>query len=188
MNSLLRSAPIGWAPTAIEHKGRSLIEELTTIRRPSDAILLQNATTQKTAHDRKVVAVFARAKRQYRLQLPPDYVLAEAHWDSSHRAAEELNAPLQPLIFWGDLETQKHESLLLFEKFNRSRFLDRLSQAGEAVETALATFVEVLVRRIELQSFRAGRPPDPSEKAAVDRRLGAHLSCPPIYDIGNPES
>lgn len=123
------------------------------MRQPSDAALFQHVTAEKTVLYRIVLEVFARAKRQYRLQLRPDEVLAEALWNGNRPAVEELNAALQQLVAWGNLEAQHDtQRVSTIEDFNRARYLYRLSQGGEAVEAALATFVEVLGRQAELQS------------------------------------
>ncbi|MGL6110348.1 MAG: DUF2397 family protein, partial [Rubrivivax sp.] len=44
--------------------------------------------------------VFAAAKRQYRLQLRPDEVLAEARWPEIAPRIEEVNAALAQLAAW----------------------------------------------------------------------------------------
>jgi hypothetical protein len=49
--------------------------------------------------------VFATAKRQYRLQLRPDEVLAEAGWPDGRPRIEEVNAALGQLVTWGNLES-----------------------------------------------------------------------------------
>lgn len=123
------------------------------MRHASDATLFQHVTAEKTALYRTVLDVFARAKRQYRLQLRPDEILVEARCSGSRPPMDELNAALQQLVLWGNLEAQHDtQRVSTLEDFNRARFLYRLSQGGEAVEAALATFVEVLARRAELQS------------------------------------
>jgi len=50
--------------------------------------------------------VFAAAKRQYRLQLRPDEVLAEASWADSLPTIEEVNSALAQLAEWGNLDSQ----------------------------------------------------------------------------------
>jgi uncharacterized protein (TIGR02677 family) len=118
--------------TAIENKGRSSIEELAKMRRPSDANLFQHVTAEKTALYRTILEVFARARRQYRLQLHPDEVLAEARWGSTRPAIDELNAALQQLVLWGNQEAQHNtQCVSTLEGFNRARFLRRLSQGAK---------------------------------------------------------
>ncbi len=97
--------------------------------------------------------VFAAAKRQYRLQLRPDEVLAEARWAEPPPRLEEINAALAQLAAWGNLESQPDTARVAnLSDFYRARFLYRLSQGGEAVESALAVFMQLLLRRAELQT------------------------------------
>lgn len=97
--------------------------------------------------------VFAAAKRQYRLQLRPDEILAEARWPGASPRIEELNLALTQLTAWGNLEAQ-HDSARVqtINDFYRARYLYRLSQGGEAIEAALATFEATMRRRAELQA------------------------------------
>jgi Raf kinase inhibitor-like YbhB/YbcL family protein len=97
--------------------------------------------------------VFAAAKRQYRLQLRPDEVLAEARWPTAPPEIEEVNAALTQLTAWGNLESHPDTApVSSLSDFYRARYLYRLSQGGEAVESALTLFVQTLERRAELQS------------------------------------
>src|SRR5262245_19594767 len=97
--------------------------------------------------------VFAAAKRQYRLQLRPDEVLAEAQWPGSRPPIEEVNAALTQLTAWGNLESHPDTARVSsLSDFYRTRFLYRLSQGGEAVESALVFFAQTLARRAELQT------------------------------------
>jgi len=97
--------------------------------------------------------VFATAKRQYRLQLRPDEVLAEARWPDAPPRIEEVNAALTQLAAWGNLESHPDTARVSsLGDFYRARFLYRLSQGGEAVESALVLFVQTLHRRAELQT------------------------------------
>jgi len=97
--------------------------------------------------------VFAAAKRQYRLQLRPDEVLAEASWADSLPTIEEVNSALAQLAEWGNLDSQPDTARVSsLSDFYRARFLYRLSHGGEAVETSLAVFFQTLQRRAELQT------------------------------------
>ncbi len=97
--------------------------------------------------------VFAAAKRQYRLQLRPDEVLHEARWPGPTPRIEEVNAALAQLAAWGNLESQPDTARVsTLSDFYRARYLYRLSQGGEAVESALEVFVRTLQRRAELQT------------------------------------
>jgi uncharacterized protein (TIGR02677 family) len=115
--------------------------------------LFRHVSAEKAELYRAILDAFARAKRQYRLQLRPDEVLAEARWKGTRPAPEEVNAALVQLRDWGNLESHPDTSRVSsLSDFYRARFLYRLSQGGEAVEAALALFVETLLRRAELQT------------------------------------
>jgi uncharacterized protein (TIGR02677 family) len=117
------------------------------------AELFRHVSTEKAAFYRCIMDVFAAAKRQYRLQLRPDEVLAEAQWPDAPPRIEEVNAALSQLSAWGNLESHPDTTRVSsLSDFYRARFLYRLSQGGEAVESALALFVQTLQRRAELQT------------------------------------
>ncbi|SFO32218.1 TIGR02677 family protein [Variovorax sp. PDC80] len=117
------------------------------------ADLFRHVSAEKAAFYRCIMDVFAAAKRQYRLQLRPDEVLVDAQWPAGAPRAEELNLALAQLAEWGNLESQPDTARVSnLNDFYRARFLYRLSQGGEAVEAALATFVQTLQRRAELQT------------------------------------
>jgi len=115
--------------------------------------LFRHVSAEKSALYRGILDVFATAKRQYRLQLRPDEVLAEAQWPGPPPRIEEVNALLTQLAAWGNLESQPDTARVSsLSDFYRARFLYRLSHGGEAVEAALAVFLRTLQRRAELQS------------------------------------
>jgi uncharacterized protein (TIGR02677 family) len=115
--------------------------------------LFRHVSAEKSAAYRAILDVFAAAKRQYRLQLRPDEVLAEAQWSGPPPRIEEVNVLLAQLAAWGNLESQPDTARVsTLNDFYRARFLYRLSQNGEAVEAALAVFFQTLQRRAELQS------------------------------------
>lgn len=117
------------------------------------AELFRHVSADKAAAYRAVLDVFAAAKRQYRLQLRPDEVLAEAVWPQAAPAADELAAVLAALVAWGNLEAQPDIArVTTLADYYRARFLYRLSQGGEAVETALSSFARTMARRAELQT------------------------------------
>lgn len=117
------------------------------------AELFRHVSAEKAGVYRSIMGVFAAAKRQYRLQLRPDEVLAEARWPAAPPRIEELNAALTQLADWGNLESQPDMArVATLNDFYRARFLYRLSQGGEAVEASLAVFVQTLQRRAELQT------------------------------------
>jgi len=117
------------------------------------AALFRHVSAEKAIFYRCIMDVFAAAKRQYRLQLRPDEVLAEASWPNPPPRIEEVNAALSQLAEWGNLESHPDTARVSsLSDFYRARFLYRLSQGGEAVESALAVFVQTLQRRAELQT------------------------------------
>ncbi|PZX25400.1 uncharacterized protein (TIGR02677 family) [Cupriavidus phytorum] len=117
------------------------------------AELFRHLSAEKSDLYRRIMDVFAAAKRQYRLQLRPDEVLAEAAWPDGAPRIEEVNAALAQLTEWGNLESQPDTARVSsLADFYRARFLYRLSHGGEAVEASLAVFYQTLQRRAELQS------------------------------------
>jgi uncharacterized protein (TIGR02677 family) len=124
------------------------------MKKPAQAKdLFRHLTAEKAAIYRSVLEAFAAAKRQHRLQLRPDEVLAEAPWDGAPPSAEEINAALSQLAEWGNLESQPDMArVTTLADYYRARFLYRLSQGGEAVESALDLFEQAMKRRAELQS------------------------------------
>ncbi len=102
---------------------------------------------------RAILDVFAASKRQFRLHLRPDEVLAEAAWPEAPPSAEAVQQALGQLVDWGNLLAQPDTArVATIEDFYRKRLLYRMTAGGEAVETGLQAFVEALARRAELQS------------------------------------
>lgn len=115
--------------------------------------LFRHVTAEKAAMYRAIMQVFAAAKRQYRLQLRPDEVLAEADWGSGTPSSEEVSAALEQLATWGNLESQPDMARVsTLNDYYRARFLYRLSRGGEAVEASLETFSQHMRHRAELQT------------------------------------
>lgn len=119
----------------------------------TSADLFRHVSADKAGIYRSIMASFAAAKRQFRLHMRPDEVLAEARWTDNAPKLEEVQAALAQLAEWGNLEAQPDTARVAsISDFYRARFLYRLSHGGEAVETALAAFAEALGRRAELQT------------------------------------
>jgi uncharacterized protein (TIGR02677 family) len=115
--------------------------------------LFRHVSAERSALYRSIMEAFATAKRQFRLHLRPDEVLAEATWAESPPKIDEVQAALGQLTEWGNLESQPDTARVAsISDFYRARFLYRLSEGGEAVESALGVFVQALQRRAELQS------------------------------------
>ena len=96
---------------------------------------------------------FAAAKRQFRLHLRPDEVLAEARGPrvrpGSRKCRRRSRSSPNGAIY--DRSRTRRASRSISD-FYRARFLYRLSQGGEAVEAAAGVFVQALKRRAELQT------------------------------------
>ena len=115
--------------------------------------LFRHVSAEKAVFYRRIMDVFAAAKRQYRLQSRPDEVLAEVQWPDAPPRIEEVNAALTQLAAWGNLQSQPDTARVsTVSDFYRAKFLYRLSLGGEAVEAALAVFFQTLQRRAELQT------------------------------------
>jgi uncharacterized protein (TIGR02677 family) len=119
----------------------------------SSSSLFRHVSAEKAVLYRAVMESFAAAKRQFRLHLRPDEIRQEAPWPAAAPSLEELNALLDALVDWGNLEAQPDTARVsTLEDFYRRRLLYRLTSGGEAVETGLAAFAEALAQRAELQS------------------------------------
>ncbi len=117
------------------------------------ADLFRHVSADKAGVYRAIMDVFAAARRQYRLQLRPDEVLAEARWPEGRPRIEDVNLALTQLAAWGNLESQPDTARVSnLNDYYRARFLYRLSRGGEAVESALETFLSTMARRAELQT------------------------------------
>ena len=71
--------------------------------------LFRHVTADKAVFYRAIMAVFAAAKRQYRLQLRPDEVLAEADWGGAPPAQEEVAAALAQRVTGEKVEEEDVE-------------------------------------------------------------------------------
>jgi hypothetical protein len=69
------------------------------------AELFRHLSAEKAAFYRCIMDVFAAAKRQYRLQLRSDEVVAEGRWPHPPPRLEEVNAALAQLTESGNLES-----------------------------------------------------------------------------------
>lgn len=117
------------------------------------ADLFRHVSAEKAPQYRAIMDVFAAAKRQFRLHLRPDEVLAEAQWTGVAPPIEEIQQALAQLTDWGNLQAQPDTArVATIEDFNRKRLLFRLTAGGEAAEAGLAAFMEALAHRGELQS------------------------------------
>jgi uncharacterized protein (TIGR02677 family) len=121
--------------------------------REDDALLFRHVSADRGVLYRQILDVFASARRQFRLQLRPDEVLAEGAWGSLPPSVEEMNQALTQLTNWGNLETQADMSRASsLSMFYRARLLYRLSKGGESVEASLEMFQQAMKRKAELQT------------------------------------
>lgn len=115
--------------------------------------LFSHLVADNNANYRAILDVFATAKRQFRLHLRADDVLAEANWPGAAPTLDAVQQALGQLIEWGNLQAQPDTArVATIEDFYRKRLLYRMTGGGEAVEAGLQTFSETLARRAELQS------------------------------------
>jgi uncharacterized protein (TIGR02677 family) len=121
---------------------------------PSSATaLFSHVIADNSALYRAILDVFAASKRQFRLHLRPDEVIAEAAWPGASPTLEMVQQALGQLVEWGNLQAQPDTArVATIEDFYRKRLLYRMTSGGEAVEAGLQAFVEALARRAELQS------------------------------------
>lgn len=120
---------------------------------PSTPLLFSHVIAENSPHYRAILDVFATAKRQFRLHLRPDDVLAEARWPDAPPSLDTVHHALSQLVEWGNLQAQPDTARVsTIEDFYRKRLLYRMTIGGEAVEAGLQAFSETLARRAELQS------------------------------------
>lgn len=102
---------------------------------------------------RVILDAFSAAKRQFRLHLRPDDLLAQGRWPKGPPSLETLQQLLGQLVEWGNLQSQPDTArVATIEDFYRKRLLYRMTSGGEAVEAGLQAFADALARRAELQS------------------------------------
>jgi uncharacterized protein (TIGR02677 family) len=110
--------------------------------------------------------------------LRADEVLAEAQWEGSPPKIEMLQAALAQLSEWGNLQSQHDTARVASSSdFYCARFRYRLSDGGEAVESALRVFTQALKRHAELQSVTL-------EDIANQLQVLRNLAEEPISDAG----
>lgn len=132
---------------------------------PAQGDLFRHVSADKAWLYRAVMDAFAAAKREFVPYLRPDEVLArvirsdESIGRADGRPAsavltlEDVQGALAQLADWGNVDSQPDTARVAsIEDFYRARFLYRLTEGGEAVETALTAFAHALRRRAELQS------------------------------------
>lgn len=103
---------------------------------------------------RAILGIFATRREQFQIHLRPSEILAEMKEAPNRPTGEdELSPRLAQLVEWGNLErTPDRMAAATVEEFYRARFLYQLSAEGEAAESALRHFEELLHRPGELQT------------------------------------
>lgn len=103
---------------------------------------------------RRVMRVFAAAKRRFVVHLrPEDVAEAVRADDGTHVTQEQVDGALKSLEEWGNLRADPDTSrVTTVEDFYRARFLYQLSREGEAAERALEVYEQEIGRRGELQA------------------------------------
>jgi uncharacterized protein (TIGR02677 family) len=115
--------------TTQENKAKTFKVELKVRRLPvqivnDSADLFRHVSAEKAAFYRSIMDVLAAAKRQYRLQLRPDEVLAEARWPDGPARIDQVNTALTQLAEWGNLEPHPDTApVSSLSDFYRARFL-----------------------------------------------------------------
>lgn len=120
--------------------------------------LFRHVSADKAPLYRAVMDAFAAAKCEFVPYLRPDEVLARiARCDhvvdgTALPTLDEVQSALAQLADWGNVDSQPDTARVSsIEDFYRARFLYRLTEGGEAVETALTAFAHALHRHAELQ-------------------------------------
>src|SRR4051794_13570742 len=121
---------------------------------PAAPWLFSHLVAENSSNYRAILNVFATAKRQFRLHLRPDDVLAEANWPGATPTLDAVQQALGQLIEWGNLQAQPDTArVATIEDFYRKRLLYRMTGGGEAVEAGLQTISEKTARRGAPQTF-----------------------------------
>jgi uncharacterized protein (TIGR02677 family) len=106
-------------------------------------------TAGKATRYRRILQVFADARRSYVVHLRPQDVAAAL----GEELTEGLALELAQLEGWGNLTTAPDTTRVASpEEFNAKRLLFALTRTGEAVEAGLAAYAAALGRRAELQT------------------------------------
>jgi uncharacterized protein (TIGR02677 family) len=103
---------------------------------------------------RRIMRVFAAAKRRFVVHLRPEDVTELLRSDGGPALAQEqVEDALKSLEEWGNLRADPDTSrVTTVEDFYRARFLYQLSREGEAAERALEVYEQEIGRRGELQA------------------------------------
>lgn len=125
---------------------------------------------------RQAMAAFVVAKQRFVVHLRPEDVHEAILATSPGVGLEAVADGLGKLVEWENLRADPDTSrVTTVEDFRRARFLYQLTQRGEAVERALATYDEHLGRRGSLQAVALS-------DIAMQLRALRELACEPDPD------
>lgn len=123
---------------------------------PSDAFsVFTHLNADKCALYRAILGVFVAERARFVISLRPSeiHTLLTRNAEPAPLASAELDAALQQLHAWGNLDdSPDNADAATIEEFYLRRRLYQLSAAGEAAEEALAVFHDYLHRPGELQT------------------------------------
>ncbi|GAA0978036.1 TIGR02677 family protein [Nocardiopsis tropica] len=120
---------------------------------PSDHSAFAHLNAPNAGLYRAVMAVFVRAKEQFRVHLRPEEVHTGLPETLRPPTADPVADALAKLALWGNLRQDPDtERVTAVEDFYRRRHIYQLTRAGEAAERALHTYDEALGQRGALQT------------------------------------
>ncbi|MBI1249338.1 TIGR02677 family protein [bacterium] len=110
-------------------------------------------TVDKAAVYRAIVQVFADAKAEFTLHLRPAQVRETLHARNCLLEADEVEAALQQLEAWGNLQSyQDRSDAPSLVEFYRKSLLYQMTASGEAAYASTLTFVERLQQQAKLDA------------------------------------
>lgn len=131
-------------------------------------------TVDKAAVYRTIIQVFADAKAEFTLHLRPAQVRESLHAHEWALEADEVEAALQQLESWGNLQSyQDRSDAPSLVDFYRKSLLYQMTAAGEAAYASTLTFTERLQQQAKLDARaldRIGEGAGQLERLARDVR------------------
>lgn len=110
-------------------------------------------TVDKAAVYRTIIQVFADAKSEFTLHLRPAQVRESLHAHDWVLEADEVEAALQQLESWGNLQSyQDRSDAPSLVEFYRKSLLYQMTAAGEAAYASTLTFTERLQQQAKLDA------------------------------------
>ena len=110
-------------------------------------------TVDKAEVYRAIIQVFAVAKAEFTLHLRPAQVRESLHAHDCTLEADEVEAALQQLESWGNLQSyQDRSDAPSLVEFYRKSLLYQMTAAGEAAYASTLTFTERLGQQAKLDA------------------------------------